>query len=67
MAFEADATIDGVTEVYVPHRRYPHGYITRLEGVPAELHRGAQSVTVRALASGPVTLLITPIWPSRER
>jgi hypothetical protein len=67
MAFEADADIDGVTEVYVPRLRYPHGYITRLEGVPAELHRGEQSFTIRALASGPATLLITPIWPSHER
>jgi hypothetical protein len=56
-----------VTEIYVPRLRYPHGFVARFEGVPAELERGDQSFTVGALASGPATLSIVPIWPQRER
>jgi hypothetical protein len=67
LAFEADADIAGVTEVYVPRRRYPYGFIARFEGVPAEPHRDAQRFTVRALATGSATIQIDPIWPDRER
>lgn len=65
MDFAADAGIGGVTDIFVPRVQYPHGFIVRFEGVPADLERDAeaQHVRIRALASGPAWIEIEPIRP----
>jgi len=61
--FIADAAIGGATEVFVPAIHYPAGFVVRFEGVPADLERAdaLQTVTVRALASGPAWLTLERI------
>ncbi|HEY1963032.1 MAG TPA: cellulase family glycosylhydrolase [Rhizomicrobium sp.] len=67
ISYDADSAIRGATEIYVPRRRYPTGFVTRFEGVPADLKifKNEQRVEILALASGPVTLRIEPVRPDR--
>jgi hypothetical protein len=65
LAFEADADITAPTELYVPRIHYPHGFVVRVEGLPATVARldDQQRVTIQATVSGPGLILVTTPRP----
>lgn len=59
--YQADAEVEGATELYVPKLHYGSGFAIRVEGVPALVDIvGDQHVSVRACASGQAFLIIEP-------
>lgn len=53
-----EAAAGGETEIFVPALQYPDGYTIEVEGAAATPDAGAQRLLLKAVESGPVTLVL---------
>ncbi len=57
--FDADPTVAGATEIFVPTLQYPFGFDVEVNGGNARLTRETQKLIVKALVTGECKVIIT--------